>query len=99
MRLDLDTSFAAIRQKLRDAGYHQEKGEKVNYSRRLQAGQAWPRFHLYIEESGSKLSLDLHLDQKEETRHYQAVHAHNGEYDGPLVTAELQRLAAVLRNN
>lgn len=98
MKLDLETSFASLRQKLRDAGYHQEQGEKINYTRRLQTGRNWPRFHLYIEEYATAVRLDLHLDQKEETRHYQAVHAHNGEYDGPLVERELQRLAALLKS-
>ncbi len=93
MKWVLNASESTVRRTLREAGYHQELGPQPNFSRRLRAGQAWPRFHLYIEANeASRVLADLHLDQKAETRHYQAVKAHNADYDGPLVEAEATRI-------
>lgn len=58
---------------------------------RLVGSYAFPRFHLYvnhIDEQGMHCSL--HLDQKQPT--YIQGHTHSGEYDGPPVEAEVERI-------
>ena len=50
----------------------------------------YPRFHLYIEESGDKMILNLHLDQKRPR--YKGQPAHSGEYEGSVVEEEAERL-------
>lgn len=51
----------------------------------------YPRFHLYIEEKGSEMIFNLHLDQKKPS--YGGSHMHAGEYDGATVEKELKRVA------
>lgn len=50
----------------------------------------YPRFHLYVEERGSEICLNLHLDQKKPS--YGANHMHSGEYDGKTVENEMRRI-------
>lgn len=51
----------------------------------------YPRYHLYVMEDGEKTVFDLHIDQKKPQ--YRGARAHNGEYDGPVVERELERIA------
>jgi hypothetical protein len=51
----------------------------------------YPRYHLYVKEDDSKTIFDLHIDQKK--AQYKGARAHNGEYDGPVVERELERIA------
>ena len=57
--------------------------------RRLNRG-FYPRFHLYLEEQNGQVIFNLHLDQKQAS--YQGAQAHNAEYDGDLVEAEMARI-------
>ncbi len=50
----------------------------------------YPRFHLYVEQAGSHISFNLHLDQKKAS--YGTNHAHSGEYDGPTIEKEMARI-------
>lgn len=54
----------------------------------------YPRLHMYIKPVGDNLIFDLHLDQKEPS--YGGQHAHNAEYDSPIVEAEIARLRQAL---
>lgn len=78
---------------LRRASYGEHLGHEaqVSYVRRM-SGADYPRFHVYLEESPRGLSINLHIDQKKPS--YQGSHAHAGEYDGPLVEQELDRIFA-----
>lgn len=67
-------------------------GER-SYTRRL-GTHFYPRFHVYLEERDGQLTVNLHLDQKQPS--YPGFRKHSGEYDGPLVTAEAERLVAAL---
>jgi hypothetical protein len=51
----------------------------------------YPRFHLYLKEGDGALTLSLHLDQKQASYHG-TDHMHNGEYEGPHITKELERI-------
>lgn len=61
----------------------------------------YPRLHLYIEERQDDILLNFHIDQKQPS--YGHNHRHNGEYDGPLLDQERNRLLgwiqAILREN
>jgi hypothetical protein len=83
---------------IRKIGYflNDNNSGQLNCVRRLRPGQPWPRYHLYIKEQGDSLQLNLHVDQKADTRHYNPTSAHNGEYDGPLVEQEINRLQSLL---
>jgi hypothetical protein len=81
---------------MRRAGYgymmHRQGGQD-SFVRRL--GNAdYPRFHMYISEEDGEVIFNLHLDQKKPS--YQGSHAHNAEYDGELVEAEIARLRQFL---
>src|SRR3989344_3925714 len=85
-----------VKQLMLRAGYHEHNDintGKTSYVRRLR-GDYYPRFHVYIEERDGRISLNLHLDQKKPS--YPGAHAHNADYDGSVVNAELSRLAAAI---
>ncbi len=69
----------------------------------------YPRFHLYIKPSFAKASegqvkgkesdyiFSLHLDQKKPS--YEGSTGHSGDYDGPVVEGEAQRIQSLLNAN
>lgn len=64
---------------------------------RILNNTGYPRFHLYLEENGDNIVLNLHLDQKKPL--YKGQTAHGGEYDGEIVEEELKRLKLVISNS
>ncbi len=50
----------------------------------------YPRFHLYLKEKNEQWIFSLHLDQKKPS--YAGTHMHGGEYDGPLIEKEAERI-------
>lgn len=77
---------------LRRAGYtpfRDPKSGEDSYVRRL-GTHFYPRFHLYVVTEGDQLRLNLHLDQKQPS--YQGFTKHSGEYDGPTIEAEADRI-------
>lgn len=83
-----------IRVLMQRAGYATHMGRGgLSYTRRLGGGN-YPRFHVYSAEAGEVIEIDIHLDQKQPS--YEGFHAHAGEYDGPLVERELERIKAFL---
>lgn len=79
---------------MRRAGYGETRGMggQVSYQKRLRYDK-YPRFHAYVEEQGSGMVINLHMDQKAGS--IGAGHAHGGEYEGELVEKEMARLAAM----
>jgi len=55
----------------------------------------YPRFHAYVKQQGYNYHFSLHLDQKAPI--YQGTHAHNGEYAGPVVEDEAERIQEILQ--
>jgi len=55
----------------------------------------YPRFHIYLSQQGEKFIFSLHLDQKAPV--YQGTHAHNGEYAGPVIDEEVERIKNILK--
>ena len=69
-------------------------GAEYNLVRKLY-GDNYPRFHAYVKQSGNDFNFSLHLDQKKPI--YQGAHAHNGEYFGPVVEQEADRIKQILQ--
>lgn len=69
-------------------------GNEYNLVRKL-TGQNYPRFHIYLTQSGWDFAFSLHLDQKKPS--YEGSHAHSGEYFGPVVEAESTRIREILK--
>lgn len=80
---------------MRRVGYaeHQGYGGQISYVRRL-SGDQYPRYHAYVEDVQGGMMINLHLDQKKAS--YESGAAHGGEYDGPLVNREMQRILEVI---
>jgi hypothetical protein len=83
---------------LRKAGYSPFRDPKTGEeSFILRLGpDFYPRFHLYLEEQGDQINLNLHLDQKQPS--YSSGPKHAGEYSGPTVEKEKQRLDGWVRS-
>jgi excinuclease UvrABC nuclease subunit len=82
----------------RDIGYViiDTNGNENNLVRKLH-GDNYPRFHIYLKQTGENLIFSLHLDQKKPS--YSGSHAHSGEYFGPVVEAEADRIKEILQKN
>ena len=74
-----------------------ERGE-YNMVRRL-AGANYPRFHAYVKQQGSDFIFSLHFDQKAPIYKGVGVHAHNGEYFGPIIDEESDRIKEEIESN
>jgi len=66
---------------------------QYNMVRKLAASH-YPRFHAYVKQNGQDFVFSLHLDQKQPS--YVGSHAHSGEYFGPLVENEADRIKGLL---
>ena len=97
--IDKNKLDAAPEQFLRRAGYgyiRDRRSAKDSFVRRL-GGGFYPRLHMYIEDKGSEVILNLHLDQKKAS--YAGARAHNAEYDGLIVEEEIKRLKNLITHN
>lgn len=79
--------------------YFQQDGE-ISIVRQLSRND-YPRFHLYVKQSGQDLGFSLHLDQKKPSylpagRQVKGYHAHSGDYDGEVVESEAERIQQLL---
>lgn len=73
-------------------GIDQKSGE-IAFWRSITGGR-FPRFHIYAKEQHPDTYLvNLHLDQKAPS--YSGTAAHSGEYEGPLVEQEAQRVSSL----
>jgi hypothetical protein len=68
-------------------GYHSE--QNGSFAKRV-SGQPFPRYHVYVEQRGEIISVNLHLDAKRPS--YAGTSAHAGEYDGSLIEQEIARI-------
>lgn len=81
---------------MRAAGYAQyvnREGDE-SFVRRVSGGE-FPRFHAYVHEDTTPVSISIHIDQKGTT--YEGSRAHSGEYQGPLIAGELARISGALQ--
>ena len=97
MNFTIQNPSTHSRNLLRRAGYalHATREGKVSYVKRIH-GDEYTRFHLYInkEEPGTLMELSLHLDEKRPS--YEGSTAHSGEYEGPLIEEERDRILGTL---
>ena len=70
------------------------ENNEYNLVRKL-TGNNYPRFHAYIKQQGADFIFSLHLDQKKPS--YEGSHAHSGEYFGPVVETEADRIIEILK--
>ncbi len=92
MRVRFDNPGMTGEQLLRKAGYGElrdRRSSERSWFKRF-GPEFYPRFHAYVEEGADGLTVKLHLDQKKPT--YEGFSAHSGEYEGPAVEREAQRL-------
>ena len=68
---------------------------QYNLVRKMGGAGNYPRFHAYVKQIGQDFNFSLHLDQKKPI--YEGTHAHNGEYFGPIVETEADRIISSLR--
>jgi hypothetical protein len=81
---------------LRRAGYGEQRTRsgQISFVRRV-SGERFPRYHAYVEDTpGGGMQVNLHVDQKEAT--YEGSSAHSGEYEGPVVEREMERIVQVV---
>lgn len=77
---------------LRKAGYSPTMDpvtKEHSFMLRLANG-LYPRFHLYLNDKPNDIEFSLHLDQKKAS--YSGSRKHGGEYDGPTVEKEMERI-------
>ena len=70
-----------------------KENNEYNLVRRLDINN-YPRFHIFVKQAGDRLLFGLHLDQKQPS--YKGSHAHSGEYEGPVVETEADRIKEIL---
>ena len=77
---------------LRRLGYAEQRTRRgqISFTKRAGSGR-FPRYHAYVEDRNGGMQVNLHLDQKEAS--YSGTSAHGGEYEGPLVKREMQRIS------
>lgn len=73
-----------------------KENREYNLVRKLNFNN-YPRFHIYLKVSGDRFIFNLHLDQKKPIYKGVGVHAHNGEYFGPVVEQEADRIKEILQ--
>lgn len=81
---------------LRRVGYshvNDRLATQESFSIRL-GREHYPRLHMYFDDLGDQISFNLHLDQKRNS--YDGAARHNAEYDGEIVTGEIDRLKGLL---
>jgi hypothetical protein len=82
---------------MRDCGYrvieNPHQGGEKSFTRSLNWGHFYPRFHVYLNQLPDVLEINLHLDMKKPS--YEGTTAHSGEYDGRLVEEEARRIKSM----
>jgi len=81
----------SIQNLMRRIQYHYlgERDGQLSFSKPL--GQnPYPRFHIYLKQDSTEIRVNIHLDQKKAS--YEGTTAHSGEYDGPLIEKEIERI-------
>lgn len=100
MRIEVALQKENILVLMRSCGYAPEgQDESTGELKwiRLLVGRRYPRFHIYsrVLPDNAQAILELHLDQKQPS--YEGSRAHSGEYDGPVVRREAQRILGLTK--
>lgn len=99
MKIELKNLKDTGRNVMRRLGYAEHFDRATNqfsYVRRFER-EFYPRFHVYVEEQVGELVINLHLDMKQAS--YAGAHAHSGEYEGPLLERERERILSIINKS
>ncbi len=94
MKFELKNFGGNLPDFMRSAGYRNDgidqKTKELCFYKALSEG-LYPRFHVYaVWGKGDSATLSLHLDQKAPV--YAGSAAHSGDYEGPVVEKEADRI-------
>lgn len=70
-------------------GEHRTREGQTSFVKRV-GGEGFPRYHAYVEDTNGGIQVNLHVDQKAAS--YEGTSAHAGEYEGPLVKDEMEKI-------
>ena len=90
---NVQISIASVARELGYVIIDTKPNGEYNLVRKFSANH-YPRFHAYVKQQGYDFLFSLHLDQKAPI--YQGTHAHNGEYFGPVIDEEADRIKNTL---
>ncbi|MEK7211958.1 MAG: hypothetical protein AAB731_04965 [Patescibacteria group bacterium] len=96
MKIELKNIKDTPRNTMRRLGYAEHYDRATNqfsYVRRFER-EFYPRFHVYVEERAGETVINLHLDMKKPS--YVGSRAHSGEYEGPLLERERERILGII---
>lgn len=81
---------------MRTAGYapYTNREGDESFVRRMSGGGEFPRFHAYVADDKTPITISIHIDQKGHT--YEGSKAHSGEYLGQPLADELARICAAI---
>lgn len=91
---NMQENIAAIANRIGYIIIDSREYEQYNMVRKL-TYENYPRFHIYAKIRGNHFIVNLHLDQKQPS--YKGGHAHSGEYFGPVVETEADRIKDILQ--
>ncbi len=97
MVLNFPKLNTSVKNFLRACGYAEffnRHTKEISFTRSLDPGRFYPRFHIYTQESANQIRINLHLDAKQPS--YEGTAAHGGEYEGQVVENEGRRLKMAL---
>ncbi len=89
-----NTSGYALPRLMRKIGYAPHYDSFV---RRI-GGADYPRFHIYAQEKGEEIVINLHLDQKRASYKGQTAHSANYSIKSDVLAREKERILAVLKD-
>lgn len=73
---------------------HTTASGEHSFTKVMYNNQPFPRFHMYVSETGEQFIFHLHLDQKKPV--YEGQTAHSADYDEPTVAVEYRRIISSL---
>ena len=102
MKLEISNFSGNLPDSFRSLGYRYDgpdlKTKELRFYKSVSGG-LFPRFHVYCvwDQKNKKVSVSLHLDQKAPV--YEGATAHGGDYEGPVIEKEGQRIKTALLSN
>ena len=92
---NLKESVVSVSRKIGYVIIDTQPNGQYNLVRKIQY-DSFPRFHVYLTQQGDNYIFSLHLDQKKPVYGASGAHAHNGEYFGPIIDTEADRIKSLL---
>ncbi len=95
MRFVIKNPGESVYNLMRKIGYHfQDRDESRGEISLTRPARGYPRFHIYLKVDSHNLIFNLHLDQRKPV--YKGLPAHAGQYEGPLIKEEAERIRRAL---